>query len=203
MVVFIFCIILIVLIIAITIIFFSQIKLELINFTIRDYENLLMIFKNIKDKQYANIFDHTDFILKLKVCILKRITIFKFKVSDDGIEKFLRRQIRKNKLKKEEREIKKYYEEDKKQIEEEIPNISLENLNLYMDIGSDNASFTALFSTAINIFISIALPFLADNFEKKNYVYEINPIYLGKPIFNINASLILSISTTDMIKLII
>ena len=203
MVVFIFCIILIVLIIAITIIFFSQIKLELINFTIRDYENLLMIFKNIKDKQYANIFDHTDFILKLKVCILKRITIFKFKVSDDGIEKFLRRQIRKNKLKKEEREIKKYYEEDKKQIEEEIPNISLENLNLYMDIGSDNASFTALFSTAINIFISIALPFLADNFEKKNYIYEINPIYLGKPIFNINASLILSISTTDMIKLII
>ena len=203
MVVFIFCIILIVLIIAITIIFFSQIKLELINFTIRDYENLLMIFKNIKDKQYANIFDHTDFILKLKVCILKRITIFKFKVSDDGIEKFLRRQIRKNKLKKEEREVKKYYEDDKKQIEEEIPNISLENLNLYMDIGSDNASFTALFSTAINIFISIALPFLADNFEKKNYIYEINPIYLGKPIFNINASLILSISTTDMIKLII
>ena len=203
MVVFIFCIILIVLIIAITIIFFSQIKLELINFTIRDYENLLMIFKNIKDKQYANIFDHTDFILKLKVCILKRITIFKFKVSNNGIEKFLRRQIRKNKLKKEEREVKKYYEEDKKQIEEEIPNISLENLNLYMDIGSDNASFTALFSTAINIFISIALPFLANNFEKKNYIYEINSIYLGKPIFNINASLILSIPTTDMIKLII
>ena len=113
MVVFIFCIILIVLIIAITIIFFSQIKLELINFTIRDYENLLMIFKNIKDKQYANIFDHTDFILKLKVCILKRITIFKFKVSDDGIEKFLRRQIRKNKLKKEEREVKKYYEKER------------------------------------------------------------------------------------------
>ena len=202
MVVFIFVAFLTLIIITITMFFFSVIKLELTDFTIKDYENLKQILKNLKNKQYANIFDHTDFILKLKVCLLKKITILKFKVSDDGIEKFLRKQIRKNKLKKEEREIKKFAEEDKKEIEEELPDINLEKLNLLMNIGSDNASFTALSTTAITILISIALPFLADKIEPQKYNYEINPIYLDKPVFNINASLELSIPMIDMIKLI-
>ena len=202
MVVFIFVAILTLIIITIAMVFFSVIKLELTDFTIKDYESLSQILKNLKNKQYANIFDHTDFILKLKVCLLKKLTILKFKVSDDGIEKFLRKQIRKNKLKKEEREIKKFAEDDKKEIEEELPNISLERLNLLMNIGSDNASFTALSTTAITILISITLYFLANKIKPNNYNYEINPIYLDKPVFNINASLELSIPMIDMIKLI-
>ena len=125
-----------------------------------------------------------------------------FKISDEGIARFLRKQIRKNKLKKEEREIKKYAIEDKKQIENDIPDINIEKLQLLMNIGTDNASFTALSTTAITILISILMPFLVDEVEEENYYYEINPIYSGKSVFNINASLVLSIPAVDIIKLI-
>ena len=201
MVVLIVSIIFIIILLFITIIF-SAIKLELIDFTIKDYEDLVKIIKLIKSKKYVGIFEHTDFILKLKFCILKKIPIFKLKISDERIAKFLRKQIRKNKLKKEEREIKKYVKEDKKQIENDIPDINLEKLKLSMNIGSDNASFTALSVATITIIISILLPFLVDKIEEKNYNYEINPIYSDRSIFNINASIILSMPTLDIIKLI-
>ncbi len=201
MVVLIVSIILILIIVAITI-FFSAIKFELINFTIKDYEDLVEIIKLIKDKKYAGISEHTDFILKLKFCFLRKIPIINFKISDEGIARFLKKQIRKNKLKKEEKEIKKYAIEDKKQIENDIPDINIEKLQLLMNIGTDNASFTALSTTAITILISILMPFLVDKVEKENYYYEINPIYSGKSVFNINASLVLSIPAIDIIKLI-
>ena len=201
MVVLIVSIILILIIVAITI-FFSAIKFELINFTIKDYEDLVEIIKLIKDKKYVGISEHTDFILKLKFCFLKKIPIINFKISDEGIAKFLRKQIRKNKLKKEEKEIKKYAIEDKKQIENDIPDINIEKLKLLMNIGTENASFTALSTTAITILISILMPFLVDRVEEENYYYEINPIYSGKSVFNINASLVLSIPAIDIIKLI-
>ena len=201
MVVFIMFVILIIVFITITACF-SVIKLELIDFTIKDYENLVNIIKLIKDKKYAGIFEHIDFILKLRLCVLKKFSIINFKISDEGIAKFLRKQIRKNKLKKEEKEIKKYAEEDEKQIENDIPDINIEKFQLLMNIGTDNASFTALFTTTITIFISILLPLLVDEVKKENYNYEINPIYSDKSIFNVNASLILSIPALDIIKLI-
>ena len=202
MVVLIVSIILIFIIAIVITIAFSAIKLELINFTIKDYEDLVEIIKLIKDKKYAGISEHTDFILKLKLCILKGFPIINFKVSDEGIARFLRKQIRKNKLKKEEREIKKYVEEDKKQIEDDIPNINLEKLKLFMNVGTENASLTALSTSALTIIISIILPFLVDEPEEENYNYEITPIYSGKKTFNVNASLILSMPTVDIIKLI-
>ena len=202
MVVLIVSIILIFIIAIVITIAFSVIKLELIDFTIKDYEDLVEIIKLIKDKKYAGISKHTDFILKLKLCILKGFPIINFKVSDEGIARFLRKQIRKNKLKKEEREIKKYVEEDKKQIEDDIPNINLEKLKLFMNVGTENASLTALSTTALTIIISIILPFLVDELEEENYNYEITPIYTGKNTFNVNASLILSMPTVDIIKLI-
>ncbi len=202
MVVLIVSIILIIIIVITIIALFSVIKLELIDFTIRNYEDLVNIIKLIKDKKYTRISEHTDFILKLKFCILKNIPIINFKISDEGISKFLKKQIKKNKLKKEEREVKKFAEEDKKQIENDIPDINIERLQLLMNIGTENASFTALSTTALTIFISILLPFLVDKVEEENYNYEINPIYSGKTIFNINASLVLSMPALDIIKLI-
>ena len=202
MVVLIVSIILIFIIAIIITIAFSAIKLELIDFNIKNYEDLVEIIKLIKSKEYAGISEHTDFILKLKLCILKGFPIINFKISDEGIAKFLRKQIRKNKLKKEEREIKKYVEEDKKQIENDIPNINVEKLKILMNLGTENASFTALSTTVLTILISIIIRFLVDELEEENFKYEINPIYSGKNTFNINASLVLSMPTVDVIKLI-
>ena len=195
-------IIIFIILLIITTIMLSNIKLKLIDFTIKDYEDLKRILTLIKDKEYLKIFEHLDFILKLQLCILNKVPIFNFRVSDDGIAKFLRKQIRKRKLKREEKDIEKIVKDDKKQIDEDLPDINLEKLDLLMNLGTDNASFTALSTTALTVLISIALPFLVDEIKPQNYNYEINALYLDKPIFNINASLVLSMPATDIVKLI-
>ncbi len=201
-------IILIIIGISIVIVKFSIIKLKLINFKIKDYRDLEKIFKLIKEKEYVKIFEYIDFKLKLQIYIFNKIVIFSVKVTDEQIEKFLRRQIRKNKLKKEERELKNFEEEDKKQIKKDINKIELEKLDLFVEIGTENASITALGVTTLNVLISLFLPiivFKEDVREKiniDNYKYQVNPVYIDKSVFYINISLNLSIPIKNLFNLI-
>ena len=202
MVVFIICIILLIIILITIITITSSIKLKLTDFKIEDYKDLKEIVKLIKDKEYIRIFNYLDFILTLELCALKKIPILKFQVSDDQIAGFLRKQIRKHKLKKEEREVEQFAQEDKKEIEQDLPDIDLESLNLSINLGTEDASITALLTSIVSILISVAIPFGANKINSKKYNYEITPIYLDRPIFNIDASLVLSMPTTDVVKLI-
>ncbi len=201
MVVLILCIILAVILIIFICFVFSAIKFKLIDFKINNYENLKTIIMLIKNKEYIKIFDYLDFILKLEFCVVKKIPLLRFRVSDDEIANFLRRQIRKHKLKKEEKELEIFAKKDKKELEQDYADISLESLDLLMNLGTDNASLTALSATVVTIIISTILPFLVDKVEPEKYNYEINPVYLDKPIFNLNASIVLSMPATDIIKL--
>ena len=202
MVIFFISLIFIIVALILTLISFSKIKLKLIDFQINDYENLKTIIKLIKDKNYVKIFDYTDFILKLELHLLNKFPLFNFKITDDGIEKFLRKQIRKNKLKREEKDLKKFDEENKKEIDNDLIDISIEKLDLLMNLGTDNASLTAFCTTALNIFISIVLLFFAESTKPENYNYDVNPLYLDEQVFNINASLVLSMPAFDLVKLI-
>ena len=176
----------------------STTKLKLADFVIDDYDDLKQIIKLIKNKEYIRIFECLDFLLTLELCIFKKLPIFKFRVSDDEIAKFLKKQIKKHKLKREEKDVEKFAKEDKKQIDEDLPDIDLESLDLLMNLGTDNAGITAISSSMIAILISVTLPALMNRINN----YEINPVYLDKPFFNINASAVLSIATVDLVKLI-
>lgn len=201
MVVLILCIILIVILVISICFVFSAIKFKLIDFKINDYEDLKTIILLIKNKEYLKIFNYLDFIFKFEFCILKKVPILSFKISDDKIASFLRKQLRKHKLKKEEKDIELFAKEDKKELKEDYADLNLESLDFFMNLGTDNASLTALLSTTVTILISMALPFLVDKVEPEKYNYEINPIYLDKPIFNLSASMVFSMPATDIIKL--
>lgn len=201
MVVLILCIILTIILVIFICFAFSVIKFKLIDFEIKNYENLKTIFVLIKNKEYIKIFDYLDFVLKLEFCALKKFPILKFRISDDKIAKFLKKQLRKHKLKREEKDIEIFAKKDKKELEEDYADISLESLDLLMNLGTDNASLTALMSTLATILISIAIPFLVDKVKPEKYNYEIKPIYLDKLIFNLNASMVLSMPAIDIIKL--
>ena len=202
MVVFIICLSLIMIILIISLAIKSTTKLKLADFVIDDYDDLKEIIKLIKNKEYIRIFECLDFLLTLELCIFKKLPIFKFRVSDDEIAKFLKKQIKKHKLKKEEKDIKLFAEEDKKQIDEDLPDIDLESFELLMNLGTENAGITAISSAIISILISVTLPILINKINLDKFNYKINPVYLDKPFFNINASAVLSISTVDLVKLI-
>ena len=187
---------------------FSIIKLKLINFKIKDYRDLEKIVNLIKEKEYVKIFEYVDFKLKLQIHIFNKILIFSAKVTDEQIEKFLRKQIRKNKLKKEERELKNFEEEDRKQIKKDIKKIELEKLDLFVEIGTKNASITALGVTTLNVLISSFLPLIVykEHIREKvnidNYKYQVNPVYVDKLVFYIDISLNLSIPIKNLLNLI-
>lgn len=197
MVVFIISVILIVIVLITILIIKSTTKLKLTNFVINDYDDLKEIIMLIKNKEYTKIFEHLDFLLTLELCIFKKLPIFKFRVSDEEIAKFLKKQIEKHKLKKEEKD-----KDDKKQIDEKLPDINLESLNLLMNVGTNNAGITALSSSIVSILISIVLPSFINKINLNKFYYEINPVYLDKPFFNINASATISFSTIDLLSLI-
>lgn len=187
---------------------FSIIKAKLINFKIKDYNDLETIVMLIKEKEYVKILKYIDFKLKLQIYAFNKIVIFSAKVTDEQIEKFLRRQIRKNKLKKEEKELKHFEEEDKNQIKKDIKKIELEKLDLFIEIGTENASITAIGVTTLNVLISSFLPLIVykENVREKvnidNYKYQVNPVYIDKSAFYINISLVLSIPIINLLNLI-
>ena len=166
--VFIICLSLIMIILIISLAIKSTTKLKLADFVIDDYDDLKEIIKLIKNKEYIRIFECLDFLLTLELCIFKKLPIFKFRVSDDEIAKFLKKQIKKHKLKKEEKDIKLFAEEDKKQIDEDLPDIDLESFELLMNLGTENAGITAISSAIISILISVTLPILINKINLQN-----------------------------------
>lgn len=201
-------IIFIIMCLCIAILKFSIIKVKLINFKIKDFKDLETIVMLIKKKEYVRIFEYVDFKLKLQIYFFNKIIIFTAKVTDEKIEKFLRKQIRKNKLKKEERELKKFEEEDKKQIKKDVKKIELEKLDLFIEIGTENASITAIGVTTLNVLIASFLPFIVykehvrEKINIDNYKYQVNPVYIDKSAFYINISLVLSIPIINLLNLI-
>ena len=74
-----------------------------------------------------------------------------------------------------------------------------------MTLGTDNAAFTALASSIINMTIAIILPYVTDvNSSNKldNYYYKVNPIYLNKNVFFLQFSCIITVKLVHIINVI-
>lgn len=189
MIVFIFVIITVILIIT-TLCF---IKIKVTKLKIDDYEDLKNIFTLIKQKDYANIFNYTDFVIKAQLCLFNKIPIISLEITNLKMKKIIKKQLEKD-LTKEERE------KQKKEAKIILPEIKLEKLNLDIDLGTENASITAIVATGMNIAISLILPFLVDRPNEKDYKYEVKPIYLSKQVFKMETSLVVSLSIINLIK---
>ena len=70
-----------------------------------------------------------------------------------------------------------------------------------MLLGTDNAAFTAIASSIINILIGIFLPYVANN-ELENYHYKVEPVYLDKNVFFLQFSCIITIKLVHIINVI-
>lgn len=91
--------------------------------------------------------------------------------------------------------LKKDYEKAKqnKLFENILDKIRIEELELWLDLGTENASFTAILVSVINIAISVIFPLFITITDGEKIKYQVNPIYLSKQAFNLKTSMQISI----------
>ena len=202
-----FLYILLILVILFIILSLSNITIKVCNMTIDDIKNvediIKILLKEKNERNKINVLNYISFELKVQIKFLNKIPIFYLKLNNEKLKRLLLKQydkeIRKNKD----------IEQDKKKAKafskKILPNLILENTNLYMILGTDNAAFTALASSIINMTIAIILPYVTDvnsSNQLDNYYYKVNPIYLNKNVFFLQFSCIITVKLVHIINVI-
>ena len=201
MIVFLF-ILLIILVLFIAIISTANIKIIIQNIRIENIDSALKILNILiyekDDKLKLNFLNYLNFTLKIKLLIFSKIPILSIKLDNIKIKKLMLKQI--------EKEIRKHKDigEDKKKAKEIskkiVPILNLQKTNLNIELGTEDAAFTAIASSIVSIFITIALSYVADVKKYKNYNYKITPIYLNENVFFLQFSCIITSKILHIIK---
>ena len=201
MIVFLFSL-LIILVLLIAILTTANIKVVIKNINIENIEDAIKILDILlyekDDKLKLNFLDYLNFSIKLKILVFEKLPILSIKLDNNKIKNKMLKQIDK-KIKKH-----KNIEEDKQKAKELskkiVPLLNLQKSNLELELGTEDAAFTAIASSIVSIFIAVALPYVADVEKYKNYNYKITPIYLNKNVFFLQFSCIITIKLLHIFK---
>lgn len=185
--VFLFIILIILIVIALI---FSKIKVEIDNFRFSSETQ-----KHINDK-YRLIF---------KLCVFYKIPILKLKITSNTIEKLKNEDKMKRKIKNFESEVLNNKNKINRRIVEVLKKLKLEilNMNLFIEIGTNDAVVTSFIVPIIATILSIYLKNKINT--KKNYEeikYIIKPDYSGKNNINIEFSGIFQLKMIHIINII-
>lgn len=201
MIVFLFSL-LIILVLLIAILTTANIKVVIKNINIENIEDAIKILDILlyekDDKLKLNFLDYLNFSIKLKILVFEKLPILSIKLDNNKIKNIMLKQI--------DKEIKKHknIEEDKQKAKELskkiVPLLNLQKSNLELELGTEDAAFTAIASSIVSIFIAVALPYVADVEKYKNYNYKITPIYLNKNVFFLQFSCIITIKLLHIFK---
>ena len=201
MIVFLFSL-LIILVLLIAILTTANIKVVIKNINIENIEDAIKILDILlyekDDKLKLNFLDYLNFSIKLKILAFEKLPILSIKLDNNKIKNIMLKQI--------DKEIKKHknIEEDKQKAKELskkiVPLLNLQKSNLELELGTEDAAFTAIASSIVSIFIAVALPYVADVEKYKNYNYKITPIYLSKNVFFLQFSCIITIKLLHIFK---
>lgn len=134
----------------------------------------------------------------VKLCIFGFIPIFKIDITKTKLEKMkLKEKIKNFDFKK---------LKDNPKLDKNILtiikniNIGIKNLELYVDIGTENASLTAILVPAISTVIAIILHKTVKDFD--NQIFVIHPVYQNQNLVNISVSGIFEIKMSHIINII-
>ncbi len=170
--------------IVILLLIFSRIKIEIENFR----------FTSHKQPRHIN----KEYKIVIKLCILRKIPIIKINITKTRLEKIeLKKQIEKINFEK---------LIDNKQIDLKIIkafkrlNVNIDNINLKIEMGTENAALTAIVIPVISTVVSIILSRKIK--EEQNQKFEIRPIYINQNLINIMFSGIFEIKMIHIINII-
>ena len=136
--------------------------------------------------------------LRIKLCILNKIPILSIKVTKKLIEKLkIKEKFKKidiNNLEEDKNIFRKILEITK------TNSLKIENLDLKIELGTENAALTAVLIPIISTIISIIIRRKVKDFEKQSF--QIKPIYNNQNILNIALSGIFQIKMIHIINII-
>ncbi len=179
---------LLIILIVILIILTIRIKFEFINFKF-----------NSQNKEHLK----KDYEIKITLFTFQKVPILKTKINNKKINKIINNEKIKNIIKKQEMRI----IEDRKNVDKKILkglkklNIELEEMNLNILIGTEDASITAFIIPIISTALAVIL---SKNVKECNdkQVFLINPVYINQNLINIEFSGIFQIKMIHIINTI-
>ena len=138
---------------------------------------------------------NTDYKLVIKLYILSKIPILKISINKKFIErlkvkekmKTLEMELIENKLK-----IDKAFLKAMKKLD-----INIKHLNLRIDLGTENASFTSIIIPILSTIISMLLRNRIKDYKNQHYI--VNPIFTNQNLINIELSSIFEIKMIHII----
>ena len=139
-----------------------------------------------------------DYGIKIKLCIFGFIPIFKINITKAKLEKM--------KLKEKIKDIDLNELKDNPKLDKEMLiaikniNIAIKEIELYVVIGTENASLTAILVPALSTVIAILLRKKIRDFEHQ--IFVIQPVYQNQNLVNISVSGIFEIKMSHIINVI-
>lgn len=180
--VFLFCIGVAILLLAIILIT-ATIRVEIINFKFCS-----------QTKRHIN----KDYAVICKFCVCGFLPIFKIKLTKTKLETM--------KVKEKIKNIDWGILEKRPSFDKEIfkaikkLNITIKNMKLYIDLGTENASLTSILVPAISTIIAIVLKKSVKKFKNQSFI--LNPVYQNQNLVNIDVSGIFEIKMSHIISII-
>ena len=162
-------------------------------------------FKILNFKFDSNTNEHINQNFKLQIIlkIFANIPILKISITKQKIDKVIKNEKIKEKLKEQEIKAFENKEEIKKQIFSAMKNIKIDirEMDLKINIGTENAAVTALIVPVLSTIIAI---FCSNKIKKINNMqkFEIQPVYINKNLINILVSGIFEIRMIHIINTI-
>lgn len=184
---------------------FSSIEINIEDVIIENHDSIKKIIEILfKDKEYRgklDILNYIEFKVKIRILFLSTIQLFSIRINNYKMKELLLKQYDKE-MKKTRKEIEKDKIKVKKISKSLMPSILLKQSDFNVELGTEDAAFTAIASSIANIAISIALPYVTDINKIQNINYEVKPIYLNKNVFFLQFSGILSLKLVHIMKVI-
>ncbi len=162
---------------------FAKIKIEVVDFKFCS-----------RTKRHFN----KDYEIKIKLCVFSFIPIFKINITKSKLEKM--------KLKEKIKNINFSELKDNQKLDKKILiairkiDIMVKEIELYVEIGTENASLTAILVPALSTVIAIILRKNIKDFEHQ--VFVIHPVYQNQNLVNISVSGIFEIKMSHIINVI-
>lgn len=172
----------------------GKIELKVCNICIHDINDLKNIAETIVNKKYPNVLEYIDFQIICRLYICKNIKFNILKLDNMQTRKML---IKSNIQDMKSEDPEKKQKEKMEKLKKIMPYVCIDNLNFNLSIGVEDAYATAMITSALGIITSIILSlFIEDN---KNCTYIINPVYIDKNVFEMNAAIAAGIRIKDLI----
>lgn len=165
------------------ILYFSRIKIEIVNFRFTS-----------QTQRHIN----KDYEIIVQLCVLGMVPILKIKLTKAKLEKIkVKEKIEKINFMELEKKIplnKETFQTIKKL------DILIKNINLYMDIGTENAVLTSIIVPAISTILAIILRKKIKKFQNQTFI--MNPVYQNQNLVNLSVSGIFEVKMRHIINII-